>query len=651
MAGDRDRRTNRAVAVALALILGTLAFGLAPDYITDRDTYEQVGRQLIIPDCSNLHCTRVLVAWVIEQLPGDSLLKWKTYAVLGNLLAAWGIFWLSRRFGLDPTASRAAAVLSALGPGAQLTALDPHTSDPLIYGVAPWLVLLLLDGRFAIVTAGAVVGVWAKEFAAAPLWIFAAYGVLQRRTDLLVKSAAGATLASATWMGLQLWFILGYNYSYGGNSSARVLEGGYLLTWIEGIGPLRAIGAMVLHFGPLAWLAVAGFRRSSRELKLLALASVPALSMFVYVQQPDRAIWNFQFVLLPLAAVMFQGTPLWLRATWLTGYAVSHLPIDGGWQTVLVWSGFAVCAAVGAAMLAGFFTPRVQAGPVMSPGLAPERAVPRAWRATAVVSLVVLGALLVAAVDVAFHRRVESAAGFNVWGYRGPVVPQADLRVAVLGGRHMLGEQLAGSLPRELQEYLNNSRLRDDGGFAGGERIAVVNLAEPTAAVLSMQQTVEDAAYLRAAVICLYIGDEQPPSDPRRQFEGWRRQSWIYRTTGYLPALPSLFVSGFWPSAGTSDASAGEDDAYWQTYDTALEAAVVAARRLGPVLVATHPVLTAADAVRHDLAGARLRNRFADQPGFEYLDLRDVVDLSAPNVDGRIAESLSQAVFRLLRAR
>jgi len=651
MASDREQRTNVVIGAILALVLGTVAFGLAPDYVTDRDTYEQVGRQLIIPDCSNLHCTRVLVAWGIEQLPGDSIVKWKTYAVLGNLLAAWGIFALSRRFGLDLTASRAAAVMSALGPGAQLTALDPHTSDPLIYGVVPWLVLLLLDGRFAVVAACAAAGVWAKEFAVAPLWIFAAYGGLLRRMDTVVKSAAGAALASAVWVALQLWFILGYNYSYGGNSSARILEGGYLLTWIEGIGPMRAIGAMVLHFGPLAWLVAFGYRRVSRELRLLALASLPAALVFAYVQQPDRAIWNFQFVLLPLAAVTFHGTPVWLRITWLAAYAISHLPIDGGWRTALVWSGFAACAGIGV-VLVGLFNRRLQHQAAwVSPGLDPAGPVPRTWRATLVVSFILLAALAVAAVDVALHRRVESAGGFNVWGYRGPVVQHEELRVAMLGGRHVLGAQVAGSLPRELQEYLNNPRLRGDAGFAGPERIAVVNLAEPAAAVLSMRQTLEDAAYLRAAVFCLYIGDEQPSPDRRLQLGGWRRESWTYRTTGYLPALPSLFVPGFWPSPETPAEPAGEGDAYWQEYDAAIEAAVVAARRLGPVLVATHPVLADADAVRHDRVGARLRNRFADQPGFEYLDLRDVVDLSAPGIDGRIAESLSQAVFRLLRAR
>lgn len=651
MAGDPDRRSNLALGAILALVLGAVAFGVSPDYVTDRDTYEQVGRQLIIPDCSNLHCTRVLVAWVIEQLPGESIVKWKAYGVLGNLLAALGIYLLCRRFGLDGSAARAAAVMSALGPGAQLTALDPHTSDPLIYGVAPWLVLLLLDGRFAVVAACAAIGVWAKEFAVAPLWIFAAFGGLLQRTDIVLKSVAGAALASAMWVGLQLWFILGYNYSYGGNSSARILEGGYLLTWIEGIGPLRAIGAMVLHFGPLAWLAAAGFRRSPRELKLLALASAPAALVFAYVQQPDRAIWNFQFVLLPLAAVAFQGAPSWLRATWLTAFAISHLPIDGGWRTALVWTGFAICA--GSGVLLARSARRSSHPGNLAVALAPRPAgrLPRAWRLAAAGFAALLAVALIAAGDVVLHRRVESVAGYNVWGYRGPVVPHGDLRVLVLGGRHVLGRQLVPSLPNDLQEMLNNVRLRDDAGYTSPSRLVAVNLGEPADAVLSMRQTLRDAEYLRPAIVCFYIGDE-PQSPVAAPAQGWRRRSWTYRTFGYLPALPTLFVRGYWPASEPGAVPAGDHtDAASLEYAAALEAVIIDARRNSPVLVATHPRLAADESLRQDAVATRLRERFGSDSGFEHLDLRKMVDLAAPVEDDRVAENVSQAVFRLLKAR
>jgi hypothetical protein len=649
MGADSSRGSGLALALALALSLAAVATWRSPAYVTDRETYEQIGREIVVPDCSNLHCTRVLAAWVIEQLPGESIVKWKTYAVLGNMLAAWGIAALCRRAGLSRDAVYAAAAMSALGPGAQLTAFDPHTSDPLIYAVVPWLVLLLADGRFGVVTLSAAILVWAKEFAAAPLWIFAIYGALLRRTDMALKSAAGAALVTAVWITLQLWFILGYNYSYGGNSSARILEGGYLLTWIREIGPLQAAGAMTLHFGPLVALAAAGWRHSATSLRLLAASSAPAALAFAYVQQPDRAIWNFQFVLLPLAAAMFQGVPLWLRATWLASFAVSNLPIDGGWATGVTWTGFAICTASSFLVVrAAKEDDRSRNQWSLVGGAAGSLRGPW-WAAAATTALLAVG--MIAAGDVALHRRSEMTDGFNLWGYRGPVVPHTDRRVVVLGGRYMLGQQFSTSPPRELQELLNNPRLRGDWEFTSPDHITVVNLAERYDATLSMRQAVDDAGYLGADVVCLYIGAELPSSDRREQREGWRRQSWVYRTTGYLPALPSLFVRGYWPLPDAPSGTVGEANAYWQEDDEALAAAVVAARPHSAVLVATHPALPPEEVARQNRAGARLRERFGSDPGFEYLDLRQVVDLSSPMVDAKIAESLAQGVFRLLRAR
>jgi hypothetical protein len=46
------------------------------------------------------------------------------------------------------------------------------------------------------------------------------------------------------------------------------------------------------------------------------------------------------------------------------------------------------------------------------------------------------------AVDVYLHRRFEKSAGFNIWGYRGPVVPKkqpGEYRVVMLGGSAAYG--------------------------------------------------------------------------------------------------------------------------------------------------------------------------------------------------------------------
>ncbi len=77
--------------------------------------------------------------------------------------------------------------------------------------------------------------------------------------------------------------------------------------------------------------------------------------------------------------------------------------------------------------------------------------------------------------------------------------------------------------------------------------------------------------------------------------------------------------------------------------------------------MATHPFITNEESSRENAAAEHLVSRFGRRSGFAYLDLRSTVD---PQVDliesdsvhatplgnSRIAESLSQSVFRLLKS-
>jgi hypothetical protein len=270
---------------------------------------------------------------------------------------------------------------------------------------------------------------------------------------------------------------------------------------------------------------------------------------------------------------------------------------------------------------------------------------------TAATAVVLLAVGLLVAADVTIHRRVESQDGFSVWGYRGPVVPHKqpnDVRVAVLGGQHVFGLRLVDSVPNLLQEFLNNTRLRGDAGYRKDGRITVVNLAGPYDAVASFAQTLRDYQSLGADVVCLYVGDEWPAPTTRQQQLGWRHESAIFRATGYLPALPAAFFgNGFPPASRTA-----VDDRDWREYGEAIERAAVSARATARVLVATHPRLAPGEDAGQDAVAERLKARFGNDAGFEYLDLRRVVDLTDPaRTDALISESLSQAVFRLLRSR
>jgi hypothetical protein len=337
------------------LMTGVLALIAAlspvPSYQTDRETYEKIGRQLIVPDCSSLHCSRKLVAWVVENLPGPSRAKWKAYSVLANAGAGAAVIALSLALQFSARGALLAGWTSALGFGSLFTLFDPHTSDPLMYLLGPLLTLLLVTDRTRMAGWLAAVGVLAKEFAVAPLWIFALAEAAARRW---VEAARVLTMAAAVtllWISLQLFLILAFNYSYAGSASADVFGGGYLRLWATYVSPRVAAATIFGELGALFLLIPVGFLRSGPDLRRFALASLPAVLALAYVQQPDRALWNFHFVAVPLAMVVLERSPAVVGWLFVVCFAIANLRI-GAQLTVVPSARFALAATVVLAVLA-----------------------------------------------------------------------------------------------------------------------------------------------------------------------------------------------------------------------------------------------------------------------------------------------------------
>lgn len=322
-----DRRRVEAIQfVALAGLLGVVA-SLAPMpwYETDRGTYLTIGRHWVLPDCSDLHCYRVLVAWVLESLPGPSLFKWKAYAVLCNAGAAIALMRLCGTFGMSRRAATYAAWLAAFGFGSLFTLFDPHTSDPLMFLLGPLLLDLLLRHRFAMATVIAVAGVFGKEFAAAPLWIYAIYAFLARQWDRFPRALLSAMTTTLVWIVFRLWLTLKYNYTDSGSASADLLGGGYLRVWASYMSPRGAVSFVFAQFGALFVLIPAGLWWAGRQLRQLSIAAIPALLALVYVQQPDRALWNFHFLAIPLSVLVLEALPAALAWIFVFAYGLANL--------------------------------------------------------------------------------------------------------------------------------------------------------------------------------------------------------------------------------------------------------------------------------------------------------------------------------------
>jgi hypothetical protein len=323
-------RTALAMLAACAAVLGLIAWASPePDRVTDRGLYEASAAQMIVPDCSDLQCFRVLVPWVLGRIPGPSVVRWKAYAAHANAGSAVGVWLLCLALGFQRRAAWMAAAISGLGFGSLYTLHDPFTSDPLMFAIGPIATTALVTGRFAIATAIGVVGVFAKEFAAAPLYAFAACAVLERRWMTAIRAFVAGNAAFIAWAMLTITLMLRFDYTYGwnGNGSADFGHGAALALWLEHQSARGIAFAMFNEFGALYILAPAGLLFAPRRLRRLVLVSLPIAAVFGYVQQPDRGLWNFHYLVAPLAVLVLERAPAPLAWGTIVAFAIGNLRV------------------------------------------------------------------------------------------------------------------------------------------------------------------------------------------------------------------------------------------------------------------------------------------------------------------------------------
>ena len=167
--------------------------------------------------------------------------------------------------------------------------------------------------------------------------------------------------------------------------------------------------------------------------------------------------------------------------------------------------------------------------------------------AAASLSAALVAALLLG-VDAYLHSHVQCDGGVNVWGYRGPTIGRKaanEVRVAVFGGSTAFGYGVRcdEAFPHYLQSLLNRAS-RDNPHYV------VVNLGAPAQGAFGFQFDLADYAYLKFDVAILYEGYNDlgavdlPNAVPARDSVNtllWRRQSPVFRATGYMPVLPLVF--------------------------------------------------------------------------------------------------------------
>jgi hypothetical protein len=596
-------------------VLGIIAALSPPPWnLTDREEYERVGQEMLIRGCSSLHCFRKLVPIVIEHLPGASVITWKGYAVAANAVAAVAVRRVALAFGLSPGAALVAALLTLVGYGSLYTLFDPHTADPLMFALGPVLTLLLLRDRLPLAATIAAIGIFAKEFAAAPLWMAAWADARARRWSSTVRVAVAALSVTTLWIVFQVTLMVAFDYSYGGNPSSRIFGGGYLAHWLNILGPRAALVALFTSYGAMYLLVPVGFALAPMRLRHWAIACLPALVAFGYVQQPDRAIWNFHFIATPLAALALTRLPWPAVAVFVGAYGAANLRIGaqlpwlaGARFFVLVASLIAIAALVRCFRDRGAF-------PVAEPPRLTER--PFSWRdRRRAIRLGVLDTLLlilvgVVMLDVALH---DPAHRFNKWGYRGPVLATkrpGELRLAVVGGEIVFGSAVDSEgtishfLARNMRQGWRTRHL--------SAPVTVANLGVPRDVVTSLPTTLDDFAYLEPDLVVIVTDLVAAPKDGTAT-PGWRRQSLVFRATGYLPMLTRS-----WWDKPLADTEIADTAVFCDSVLRTVDAGVRAGRK---VLVATAPYRTAADRNRASALLAALQQRYGGEPRVAWVDI------------------------------
>lgn len=154
----------------------------------------------------------------------------------------------------------------------------------------------------------------------------------------------------------------------------------------------------------------------------------------------------------------------------------------------------------------------------------------RFFAATAILLSAIATGGFVIGLDLYLHHRFADSGGYNIRGYRGPLVAAkrpGERRLAMLGGSVTFGFGVRSdeTIPHYLQQRLN---------AAGADPVTVVNLGWNSEGAYSLPFTLKDYEYLDYDAAILYSGY----NDLVFNNQVFRHESAIFKLTGYLPILP-----------------------------------------------------------------------------------------------------------------
>jgi hypothetical protein len=197
-----------------------------------------------------------------------------------------------------------------------------------MFYLGPAVTKWLIEERYARAALVTCVTVLAKEFVVIAVAAFAVWAAWTRQWHAARLAFITAGVAFLCWAGVQLLLMSLFDYSYSGVGTmpaTRLLSGSFLALWVARMPPLAALSALINEFGAVYLLIPFGWFSAPRVLKQLAIAALPFAAFLAYVEQPDRALWNFHFLAIPLAAIVLDDLPAAARWTFVALYALANV--------------------------------------------------------------------------------------------------------------------------------------------------------------------------------------------------------------------------------------------------------------------------------------------------------------------------------------
>lgn len=282
--------------------------------LSDRQPYEYAGKHGLEPNCGwSVYCYRVLVPVMLEQIPVDATLRWRGYQVASNALAGTITAATTGLLAGSWPAALLASVMVQSSFGFTFTAYDPYTADPAVFAFAAFLTWCWVTNRVGSAFAAGLIGIFAKETVAVISASTALAALVARQRQNWPAWVAQAAVVTATLLGFHWIMDTYFGWGITANAAAKFSQGSWLaIWWANNPSVLSKMFYVFMPFG-FGWLyAIAGFRMAPATLRQLALGAIAPVLALNYVQNPERALGNAFFVIVPLAIVAVMRVPMTL---------------------------------------------------------------------------------------------------------------------------------------------------------------------------------------------------------------------------------------------------------------------------------------------------------------------------------------------------